>query len=211
MSEVNLKYDAKGLIPAVVQDDATGRLLMVAWMNRETLQMTRDTGYTHFYSRSRGKIWKKGEESGNVQKVKSIHYDCDNDTLLIKVEPAGPACHTGEESCFFRELSDGDELAKTGQPQADENILSRIYQVIQQRRREKPEGSYVAKLFEKGETQILKKIGEESAEFVIGCKNADRAEIVYEAADLWFHSLLAMAWHDIPPEEVLTELKKRFK
>jgi len=210
MTEINLKFDSKGLIPAVVQDSASGRLLMVAWMNAETLRLTRETGFTHFYSRSRGQVWKKGETSGNTQTVKEIFYDCDADTLLIKVVPAGPACHTGEETCFFNRLDGGDAVS-TPEPDDSEAVLSRIYQIIQQRKRELPEGSYVASLFKKGESAILKKIGEESVEFVVGCKNADRKEIVYEAADLWFHSLVAMAQHDIAPEEILAELKRRFK
>lgn len=211
MKEVELKYNDKGLIPAIVQDEASGKLLMMAWMNRDTLQMTRESGYTHFYSRSRNEVWKKGETSGNTQKVKKIFYDCDNDTLLVTVEPAGPACHTGEESCFFTELDSGDALVAEKPSGVDENILSRIYQVIQQRKRERPEGSYVAKLFDKGESAILKKIGEESTEFVIGCKNSDAQEIVSEAADLWFHTMVAMAQHDIPPEKIFAELRKRFK
>ena len=211
MKEVELKYDAKGLIPAIIQDEASGRLLMMAWMNRDTLQMTRATGFTHFYSRSRGQVWKKGETSGNTQKVRKIFYDCDNDVILVSVDPAGPACHTGEESCFYRELESGDSLAAEESAQVDANILSRVYQVIQQRKRDKPEGSYVAELFKKGESAILKKIGEEGTEFVIGCKNGDAQEIVSEAADLWFHTMVAMAQHDIPPEKIFAELQKRFK
>jgi len=219
MKKIELKYNDKGLIPAIVQDEKSGTVLMMAYMNRETLQMTRETGYAHFYSRSRKKIWKKGESSGNTQKVKKISYDCDCDTLLITVKPAGPACHTGRGDCFFNDISDDDAIADCPPPEsganagenANENILSRIYRVIQQRKAERPEGSYVASLFNKGESAILKKIGEEGTEFVIGCKNGDRGEIIYEAADLWFHSLVAMAQYDIPPEKIFGELEKRFK
>ncbi len=205
-----LKFDSKGLIPAIVQEEKTGKVLMLAYMNLDTLKMTRETGYTHFYSRSRGQIWKKGETSGNVQKVKKIFYDCDNDTILVTVEAAGPACHTGNEVCFYTELNDTEDLSS--EPvESVENILPRIYQVIQQRKKERPKGSYVAGLFDKGEEAILKKIGEESVELVMACKNKNRGEIVYEAADLWFHSLVALAVHDVMPEEVFKELKKRFK
>ncbi len=201
MKEVSLKLNEKGLIPAIIQDEASGKLLMMAWMNLDTLKMTQESGYTHFYSRSRNTVWKKGETSGNTQKVKKIFYDCDGDTILITVDPAGPACHTGEETCFFSELGSDDSIVDADtEEKAGENMLSRIYQVIQQRKREKPEGSYVADLFKKGESTILKKIGEESTEFVIGCKNGNEEEIVYEAADLWFHTLVAMAQYDVPPE-----------
>ena len=212
MKEVELKLNEKGLIPAIIQDEASGKLLMMAWMNLDTLRMTKESGYTHFYSRSRNTVWKKGETSGNTQKVKKIFYDCDADTILITVDPAGPACHTGEETCFFSELGSDDSIVDANpEEKADGNILSKVYQVIQQRKREKPEGSYVAELFEKGESAILKKIGEEGTEFVIGCKNGDEKEIVHEAADLWFHTLVAMAQHDVPPEKIFEELRKRFK
>ncbi len=210
MKNIELKFNPRGLIPAIVQSAGTGKVLMLAWMNPETIELTRKTGQTHFYSRSRGKIWKKGEESGNTQEVKKMEYDCDADTLLITVDPAGPACHTGKETCFFDEISAGDELAKPASPD-NENLLDRLYQIIQQRKRELPEGSYVASLFKKGDAAYLKKIGEEAVEFVIGCKNQDREETVYEAADLIFHMMVALAAQDIPPDEVLGELKKRFK
>lgn len=211
MKEVALRLNEKGLIPAIIQDEASGKLLMMAWMNLDTLRMTKETGYTHFYSRSRNEVWKKGETSGNTQKVKKIFYDCDADTILIMVDPAGPACHTGKETCFFSELAPEDSFVDATTEKAGENMLSKVYQVIQQRKRERPEGSYVAGLFEKGESTILKKIGEESVELVIACKNGNEDEIVYEAADLWFHTLVAMAQHDVPPEKIFEELKKRFK
>jgi len=211
VKEVGLRLNEKGLIPAIIQDEASGKLLMMAWMNLDTLRMTKETGYTHFYSRSRNEVWKKGETSGNTQKVKKIFYDCDADTILITVDPAGPACHTGKETCFFSELAPEDSIVDESPEKAAENMLSKVYQVIQQRKRERPEGSYVAGLFEKGESTILKKIGEESTELVIACKNGKEDEIVYEAADLWFHTLVAMAQHDVPPEKIFEELRKRFK
>jgi len=210
MSDVKLKFDAKGLIPAIVQSAATGKVLMMAYMNAETLRLTRETGYAHFYSRSRDAVWKKGETSGNTQRVLRVSYDCDNDTLLLEVESAGPACHTGNETCFFSELKRENAVSQTA-PEADGNILSRIYQVIRQRKEQRPEGSYVAGLFDKGENAILKKIGEEGAEFVMACMKKDTKGIAAEAADLWFHSLIAMADAGVPPEKVFEELGKRFK
>lgn len=210
MSVVEMQFNEKGLVPAIVQDEKTGKVLMMAYMNGETLRMTRESGYTHFYSRSRNKIWKKGETSGNTQKVKNIFYDCDNDTLLLTVEPSGPACHTGKETCFYSELQESDELSGN-KPEGNENILPRIYQVIQHRKTERPEGSYVAKLFKKGNATIMKKIGEEGVEFVVACQSGNRDDITSEAADLWFHSLVAMAAYDVSPEDVFKELKKRFK
>ncbi len=210
MSDVELKFDSHGLIPAILQAAATGKVLMVAYMNTEALRLTRETGYAHFYSRSRRVIWKKGETSGNTQKVRKILYDCDSDTLLLEVDPNGPACHTGNETCFFTELGKGDTVIQNA-PDANDNIVSRIYQVIQQRKAQRPEGSYVAGLFNKGENAILKKIGEESAEFVMACMKKDGKNIAAEAADLWFHSLIAMAEAGVGPEEVFEELKRRFK
>lgn len=210
MNGIELKFDGRGLIPAIVKNDATGAVLMMAWMNAETLRLTRETGYTHFWSRSRGEIWKKGDTSGNVQKVKTILYDCDLDTLLVSVTPAGPACHTGAESCFFTELKK-DDVVKEPPPPADERIIERLHQIIQQRRTERPEGSYVAKLFDKGENTILKKIGEEAVEFVMACQKKDSKEAANEAADLWFHMLVALANIGIGPDAVFEELKRRFK
>ncbi|MBI3793243.1 MAG: bifunctional phosphoribosyl-AMP cyclohydrolase/phosphoribosyl-ATP diphosphatase HisIE [Nitrospinae bacterium] len=208
MSEIDLKFDEKGLLPAVIQSASTRKVLMMAYMNAETLRMTLETGFTHFYSRSRGTIWKKGETSGNTQKVKKISYDCDSDTLLIEVDEQGPACHTGQETCFFTEIAGGDVIRQ--QPVAHtENILSRVYQVIQQRKRERPKESYVTSLFEKGENAFLKKIGEEGVEFTMAVVKRDRTGAIYEAADLWFHTLIALASMDIPPEEVFKELQKR--
>ncbi|MBI3582231.1 MAG: bifunctional phosphoribosyl-AMP cyclohydrolase/phosphoribosyl-ATP diphosphatase HisIE [Nitrospinae bacterium] len=208
MSEIELKFDDKGLIPAIIQSSGTRKVLMMAYMNVETLRMTMETGFTHFYSRSRGTVWKKGESSGNTQTVKKILYDCDYDTLLIEVEESGPACHTGKETCFFNELGKEDKAVEKEADDAD-GIISRVYQVIQQRKRERPKGSYVAGLFEKGENAILKKIGEEGVEFTMACAKKDRLGAVYEAADLWFHSLVALAALDIPPEEVFKELRRR--
>jgi len=207
---VELRFDSKGLIPAIVQSVADGRVLMFAFMNREALRLTRETGFAHFWSRSRQAIWKKGETSGHTLSVKRIDYDCDNDSLLVYALSAGPTCHTGNGTCFFTQLKADDGIAENA-PVADAEILNRVYQVIRQRQAQRPEGSYVASLFNKGENAILKKLGEESAELVMACQKKDPAEAANEAADLWFHSLVALASIDVPPSAVFTELSKRFK
>ncbi|MBI5178682.1 MAG: bifunctional phosphoribosyl-AMP cyclohydrolase/phosphoribosyl-ATP diphosphatase HisIE [Nitrospinae bacterium] len=208
--DVELKFDSQGLIPAIVQSVADGRVLMFAFMNADALRLTRETGFAHFWSRSRGKLWKKGETSGNTLAVKRIYHDCDNDALLVFVMPAGPTCHTGNGTCFFPELKAEDGVSPAA-PGADAAIISRVYQVIQQRKSQRPEGSYVASLFNKGENAILKKMGEESTEFVMACQKKNASEAANEAADLWFHSLVALASIDVPPDAVFAELAKRFK
>ena len=204
----NLKYDNNGLIPVIVQDWKNGEVLMLAYMNEEALRKTIETGYTHFWSRSRGKLWKKGETSGNEQFVKEISYDCDNDTLLVKVEQKGVACHTGNRTCFYSKLSSFSPSAFSLQPSAF--IIDKIYEVIQDRKRNMREGSYVSSLFKNGRDKILKKISEEASEVVIGSKNEKKEEIVWEIADLWFHTLVLLGYHDITPEDIYRELQKRF-
>lgn len=201
-----IRFDERGLIPAIVQEAKTGQVLMLAYMNKEALEKSMETGRAHFFSRSRGRIWEKGETSGNFQEVKEILYDCDEDALLIKVIPQGPTCHTGRWSCFFRGLtaSEGAGAPPTGQ------LLETLYKVIQDRRRNLPEGSYVASLFRRGEEAILRKIGEEALEVVLSAKGGDREEMINEISDLWFHSLLLLASRDAPPELVLGELRARF-
>ncbi|MBI5748458.1 MAG: bifunctional phosphoribosyl-AMP cyclohydrolase/phosphoribosyl-ATP diphosphatase HisIE [Nitrospinae bacterium] len=209
----NLKYDSNGLIPAIIQDWKNGDVLMLAYMNEESLNKTIDTGFTHFWSRSRNKLWKKGETSGNEQIVKEISYDCDNDTLLIKVEQKGVACHTGNRSCFYSKLNDialALPLNDSGIASASQTVIDRVYEVIHDRKRNLREGSYVSSLFKSGRDKILKKIGEEASEVVIGSKNDKKEEIIYEVADLWFHTLVLLGYHDISPEEIYKELQKRF-
>ena len=200
-----LRFNSEGLIPAVAQDRANGQVLMLAYMNRESLALTRATGFAHYYSRSRGRLWKKGEESGHVQRVHEIRYDCDADTLLLKVDQEGVACHTGHRSCFHRNL-DGDPV-----PAVEDTlgVLADIYRTIQERKALRPEGSYVAGLLAKGPNAILKKIGEESAEVVMAGKEGERRAIVFEVADLWFHTLILLGLHDIDPQEVARELHSR--
>ena len=168
----DLKFDEKGLIPAVVVDSITKKVLTVAYMNRESLEITMERGLTCFYSRSRQELWLKGETSGNYQHVVSITADCDNDALTVVVEPDGPACHTGAESCFFNTLYESDTLS--------EFSLEGLVSLIEGRKREKKEGSYTTYLFEKGLDKILKKVGEECTEVIIAAKGDDKKETIYE-------------------------------
>ncbi len=200
MINVNdLKYNESGLIPAIVTDARTGKVLMLAYMNKESLEITLKEERTCFYSRSRQELWRKGETSGNVQSVVSIATDCDLDTLLISVIPAGPACHTGNESCFFNTVYDGAE------PFTVEGLM----ELIKGRKTDKKEGSYTTYLFEKGRDKILKKIGEEATEVIIGGKADDKAETIYELADLMYHAMVLMADMDISVDDVLKELASR--
>jgi phosphoribosyl-ATP pyrophosphohydrolase/phosphoribosyl-AMP cyclohydrolase len=205
-----LKFDEKGLIPAIVQDVKTDAVLMLAYMNGESLARTVETGYTWFWSRSRQQLWNKGETSGNVQKVLSIMYDCDGDTLLLKVEQTGVACHTGNYSCFSYPLwnsASGENL-----PVADNKlptILSDLYRVIQEKRENGGPKSYTKYLFMSGQDKILKKVGEECAETIIASKNNNQAEVVYEMSDLWYHCLVLLAYHNITPGQMLAELGGR--
>lgn len=200
-----LKFDAAGLIPAIVQDVHTGRVLMLAYMNEESLQRTKETGMTWFYSRSRGELWHKGATSGHIQAVQRIDCDCDGDTLLIQVEQTGCACHTGAASCFYTTLA-----GEAAELPAD-NFLPELERIIAGRKAEMPEGSYVAKLFEKGLDRILKKIGEEAGEVIIAAKNEDRGELIYETGDLIFHLMVLLAEKDVALAEVLAELAGRHR
>jgi phosphoribosyl-ATP pyrophosphohydrolase/phosphoribosyl-AMP cyclohydrolase len=207
-----LKFDDRGLVPAIVQDWRDGTVLMVAYMNREALEKTLGTGIVHFWSRSRQSLWEKGGTSGNRQRVRDIFVDCDYDTLLITVTPDGPACHTGEQSCFFHRVSDLEEscegATKTGEARG--TVMDRVYETIVSRKRAMPAGSYVASLLKAGQDTILKKITEEATELVMASKGQKREEIVHEAADLVFHLLTALGYHDIPPSDVYQELARRF-
>ncbi len=200
-----VKFDEKGLVPAVVQDVVSGKVLMLAYMNKQALEKTLETGFAHYWSRSRKKLWKKGETSGNVQEVVTIYYDCDEDALLLKVKQTGVACHTGNFSCFYRTLAESDEIPDEESP----SVLQELFEVIMERKRTMPENSYVAKKMREGLDRILKKIGEEAGEFIIASKNENQEEIVYELADLIFHAFLTLGWFEIPPSEVWKELRKR--
>lgn len=197
-----IRYDERGLVPAIVQDYLDGTVLMMAWMNRESLAKTLETGRTWFWSRSRSELWPKGETSGHVQNVKSMRYDCDSDALLITVEQIGDiACHTGERSCFHQ--VNGSKIA----PPAD--TLSQVFEVICDRRDHPNEESYTCKLFAGGDNKILKKIGEESAEVVMACKDDDKEGIAGEVADLFYHTLVALAHHNVDIKAVYRKLQER--
>lgn len=200
-----LTFDAQGLIPAIVQDWLSGEVLMMAFMNDESVRLTVESGRTWFWSRSRQKLWNKGETSGHFQFVKSLRYDCDQDCLLVLVEQRGAACHTNERTCFYRSL-DGEPLKP-----AVYEALVRLYELINERKRLMPPGSYTTSLFEKGTDTILKKVGEESAELIVAAKGGEREEITYEAADLFYHVGVLLAKADLPLTDVLEELLKRWK
>ena len=202
MIDVNtLKFDEKGLIPAVVVDAVTKKVLTVAYMNKESLQISMEKGLTCFYSRSRKKLWLKGETSGNFQRVVSITADCDKDALTVVVEKDGPACHTGEDSCFFNPVYESEEL--------QEFSLQALVKLIEGRKIEKKEGSYTTYLFEKGTDKILKKVGEECTEVIIAGKADDKKETVYEIADLCYHVLVLMIQMGISLEDIHKELASR--
>jgi len=195
----DLKYNNDGLIPAIVQDHFTGKVLMLAYMNEESLKISIEEGKTCFFSRSRQELWRKGATSGNTQKIVSIKIDCDRDTLLIDVIKNGPACHTGSESCFFNDIKSGDETFS----------YQGLYEMLIDRKINKKEGSYTTYLFEKGIDKILKKVGEECTEVIIGAKGGDKAETVFEIADLLYHITVMMIEMGISVDDVTKELAKR--
>ena len=195
-----LKFDEKGLIPAIVVDDETGKVLTLAYMNRESLKISMEKGLTCFWSRSRQELWLKGETSGNYQHIVSITADCDGDALEVRVKKDGPACHTGEESCFHNPIL-GEK--------ADKFQLEGLYQLLVSRKKDLPEGSYTTYLFQKGLDKILKKVGEESTEVIIAGKAEDKAETIYEIADLAYHVLVLMVQMGISVEEIRGELAGR--
>jgi phosphoribosyl-ATP pyrophosphohydrolase/phosphoribosyl-AMP cyclohydrolase len=202
---MNVRFDEKGLVPAIIQDAGTKEVLMLAYMNKESLAKTLETEETWFFSRSRQELWHKGATSGNTQTVVSINYDCDQDALLVLVYPKGPACHTGAISCF----SNGVAERKTSL--ADYQILQSLEKVILERERERPEGAYTTYLFEKGVDKILKKVGEEAAEVIIAAKNRDHEELRWEAADLLYHLQVLLVEQGLPFKEVLRTLEERHK
>jgi len=230
-----IKFNKEGLIPTIIQDDKTRQVLMLAYMNRKSLKKTFEEGKTCFYSRSRRELWFKGDTSGNIQVVKKIILDCDNDTILILVEQKGVACHTGNYSCFFKEIKSDkieeinidppgllqkQQTERTESPQMESRgeqseinseIIKEIYQVIQDRKLNYKSDSYICKLLANSEGLLPKKIGEEAAEVIIALKDKDREPIIYEVADLWFHTLVALGSCNIFPQDIFKELKKRRK
>jgi len=222
-----LKFNKEGLIPTIIQDEKTKKVLMLAYMNEESLKRTLEKGRTCFYSRSRKKLWYKGETSGNIQFVKNIYLDCDNDSLLIEVKQKGFACHTGNFSCFYTEIKkekmkevdieksislhekNGED--KNKQLKVDSKIIYEIYQVIQDRKENFKSDSYTCKLLANSGQLLPKKIGEEAAEVIIALKDKEEDAIIYEVADLWFHTLVALGCFNISPDDIFKELEKRRK
>jgi len=207
---VKLKFDEKGLIPAVVQDADTREVLMVAYMNAEAVRRTVDSGDSWFWSRSRQEFWHKGDTSGNFQHVVRARTDCDADTILLEVHPDGPACHTGAVSCFFEEI-DRPAAEEPAAAESGQRIIEELAGVIAERHTNMPEGSYVAGLLKAGIDRVAKKVGEESAETIIAAKNGAHDEIVWEVADLWFHSLILLEATGVPVSDVFQELARRRK
>jgi len=213
-----LKFNKNGLIPAVAQDARTGQVLMMAYMNREALRRTIATGFAHYFSRSRGRLWKKGEESGHVQRVGEVRLDCDGDALLLQVNQQTAACHLGYRSCFFRRVkrnlgSSAPVVKQVFRPGAvhgpSAQILDAVYRTILERKKRRPPGSYVASLFQQGEEQILKKIGEEASEVLLSVKGRRRQAIIHEVVDLWFHTLVLLGAYGITLDQLWREFQTR--
>lgn len=199
-----IKFNEAGLVPAIAQDASTGEVLMLAYMNKEALEKTVETGRAHYFSRSRSSLWLKGETSGNFQEVKGVYYDCDADAILLKVEPRGPACHTGEKTCFYRKLV-GEDSKPSG-----ERVITELFNILKERKKASPEKSYVASLYARGLPKIVSKIEEESGELIEAAMKKGSAEVVYEFSDLLFHSMVLLANQGIEMEEVFRELARRF-
>ncbi|MFO7888486.1 MAG: bifunctional phosphoribosyl-AMP cyclohydrolase/phosphoribosyl-ATP diphosphatase HisIE [Eubacteriales bacterium] len=198
-----IEFDAKGLVPAIAQDINTKKVLMMAYMNKESIKKTLEDKKACYYSRSREKLWVKGETSGNVQILKGFSYDCDGDTVLLEVEQKGPACHTGKYSCFHNYVLD--------ERKNDNNIVENLYETIQDRKTNPKENSYTNYLFKEGIDKILKKVAEESGEVIIASKNQDKNELVYEISDLVYHTLVLMVEKKVNIGEIKEELIKRHK
>ena len=211
---MNTKIDwakCDGLLPVITQQFDSGEVLMMAYMNEEALALTLATNEVHYFSRTKQRIWKKGESSGHVQKVKQILVDCDNDTVLIKVDQVGVACHTGRQSCFFTDMKSGESILEIKEQMAQTyGVIETLYQTISARKFANPNESYTAKLLHGKQNSMLKKIVEEASEFTFAVKDADDNEIVHEAADLAYHMLVALASKNISPDRIKQELARRF-
>ncbi|WP_320035833.1 bifunctional phosphoribosyl-AMP cyclohydrolase/phosphoribosyl-ATP diphosphatase HisIE [Halarcobacter sp.] len=201
----------EGLIPVITQDFETNEVLMLAYMDKEALQLTLDTKFAHYFSRSKQRIWKKGESSNHTQEVKDVLIDCDNDTILLKVKQNGVACHTGRKSCFFTNLETKEEISKVEVDTTSAyGVIDTLYHVIQDRKNDDPKKSYTSKLLNGKENSMLKKIVEEAGEFTFAIKDNDNEEAIYEAADITYHVLVALASKNISPDRVKQELARRF-
>lgn len=200
-------FDERGLVPAVVQDAQTRGVLMLAYMNAESLKRTLETGETWFWSRSRAQLWHKGETSGNTQRVVDVVLDCDGDALVVRVEPAGPACHTGQTSCFHNVIQASGEARENVGDLGE--VLSALYALVETRKRERPQGSYTTYLFDQGLDKILKKVGEESSETIIAAKNEDRGALTKESCDLLYHLIVLLVECGVALSDVRDELVRR--
>jgi phosphoribosyl-ATP pyrophosphohydrolase/phosphoribosyl-AMP cyclohydrolase len=195
-------FDRHDLLPAIVQDATSGQVLMVGYMNREAYQRTLDESRVWFWSRSRGRFWMKGETSGNVLRLRSVRLDCDGDAILVQAVPDGPTCHTGAQSCFFTS-------AHESEPPPSPEVAAELFATIKQRLADRPEGSYIAKLAERGVERIAQKVGEEATEVVIAGVTRNRDALIAETADLWFHSLVLLAEAGLTPDDIWAELAQR--
>lgn len=203
MNIENIKFDSNGLIPVVTQDFNTKEVLILSYMNEEALLKTLDTNVLYYFSRSRKKLWKKGESSGNTQELIKLVYDCDGDALLALVIQKGPACHTGKKSCFYNILMESNKKNYN-------SIINDLYLLIKNRKTNKKEGSYTNYLFEEGKDKILKKIGEEASEIIIASKNNSKDELIYEMCDFIYHSFVLLVNDDVTIEDILKELVNRY-
>lgn len=208
-----IRFDKDGLVPAIIQDAASKEVLMMAYMNGESLKRSVETGETWFWSRSRQELWHKGATSGNTQQIVSAQYDCDGDTLLFLVKPKGPACHTGEKTCFYRGIESPALAAASANEAAEDRhrfaVLEELEQVIAEREKDRPEGAYTTYLFDKGVDKILKKVGEETAETIIAAKNKDNDELRLEVSDLIYHLLVLLQERKLPLDDIMAELDRR--
>lgn len=212
MSFINdLKFDEKGLIPAVAQDAGNGEILMLAYMNKESIKKTIESGHATYFSRSRNELWEKGATSGNFQDVVSINVDCDQDAIILKVNQTGNACHTNNHSCFFRTVVDGKLVEIPTSESLNTEILYDVYNVIVDRVKNPKEGSYTNYLFEKGIDKMLKKVGEEASEVIIASKNYNKSEVKYEVADLIYHLSVVLCEQGLTWDDIFEELQKRYK
>lgn len=208
----DIQFDEKGLVPCVAQDSMTGEVLMLAYMNAETLQMTLETGYATYYSRSRQEVWVKGKQSGNLQKVRSVKYDCDGDTILLQVEQTGNACHTGEKTCFYREITKDGVIERNGiSGCVGANALLKDYQTILERKAHPQEGSYTNYLLDKGVEKICKKVGEEASEIIIAAMKGNQEELTYEISDFLYHVSVLMADQGLDWNDIFEEIENRRK
>jgi len=204
-------WEKSELLPVIVQEASTNEVLMMAYMNKEALQLSLETKLAHYFSRSKQRIWKKGESSNHLQHIESFFIDCDNDTLLLKIKQDGVACHTGRKSCFFTELESGESVMdKSVDTDAMYGVIDTLYHTILDRKNADPETSWTAKLLSKGDNDILKKVVEEAGEFSFAVKDRDEDEIIYECADLTYHVLVALGHMNISPDRVKQELARRF-